>query len=72
MAYVLEILISEFRPQRWGIVKMSHNKIRIFGLSKVSAFTKYIVYWGFRVLYPRYWSIFTWKSNLRNEGPKPP
>ena len=30
-----------------GILKMSHNKDKIFELSKVSGFIKYIFYWGF-------------------------
>ena len=71
ITYVLEILISAFRPHPWEIVKMSHNKIRIFDLS-VSAFMKDIVYWGFLVQWPNYWSIFKLKSYLKNEGPRPP
>ena len=53
-------------------MKMSQNISRIFDFSRVSAFIKYIVYLGFLVPIPKYWSIITWKSHLRNKGPEPP
>ena len=50
ITFVLEILISDFRPHpRKDIVRMSHNKIRLFGLSKVSAFIIHVVHLGFLV-----------------------
>ena len=52
-------------------MRMSQDKFRIFDPSRISAFIKYIVYWGFLVHRPRYWSIFTCKSHLKNEGPEP-
>ena len=59
ITYVLEIHMYVFRPHPGEIVKMSQDKFRIFDLSRISAFIKYIVYWGFLVHRPRYWSIFT-------------
>ena len=59
MTYVLEIHMYVFRPHPGEIVKMLQDKFRIFDLSRISAFIKYIVYWGFLVHRPRYWSIFT-------------
>ena len=41
------------------IVKISQDNFRIFDLSRISAFIKNIVYWGFLEHRPRYWSIFT-------------
>ena len=59
ITYVLEIHMYVFRPHPGVIVKMSQDKFRIFDLSRISAFIKYIVYLGFLVYRPRYWSIFT-------------
>ena len=59
ITYVLEIHMYVFRPHPGEIVKMSQDKFRIFDLSGISAFIKYIVYWGFLVHRPRYRSIFT-------------
>ena len=59
MEKVLEIHMYVFWPYPWEIVKMSQDKFRIFDLSRISAFIKYIVNWGFLVHRPRYWSIFT-------------
>ena len=56
--YVLEIHMYVFQPHLGKIVKMSQDKFRIFDLSRISAFIKYIVYWGFPVHRPRYQSIF--------------
>ena len=47
--YVLEICITVFRPHPQETAKVSQNMFRIFDLSRVSAFIKYIVYWGFLV-----------------------
>ena len=41
--------ISAFRPHLQEIVKLSHNKIRIFDLSTVSALIRYIAFRGFLV-----------------------
>ena len=40
-------------------------------LSNVPAFIKYIVYCFFLIHRSKYWSIFTWKYNLKNECPEP-
>ena len=47
ITYVLEIHMYVFRPHPGEIVKMSQDKFKIFDLSRISAFIKYIVYWGF-------------------------
>ena len=52
ITYVLEIHMYVFRPHPGEIVKMSQDKFRIFDLSRISAFIKYIVYWGFLVHRP--------------------
>ena len=45
ITYVLEIHMYVFRPHPGKkIVKMSQDKFRIFDLSRISAFIKYIVY----------------------------
>ena len=41
------------------IVMMSQDKSGIFDLSRISAFIKYIIHWGFPLHRSRYWSIFT-------------
>ena len=43
ITYVLEINISVFRE----IVKMSLDNFRIFDHSRIAAFIKHFVYWGF-------------------------
>ena len=57
ITYVLKIQISVFRPNPQNIVKLSKCKFEIVDLSRISAFMKYIAYWG--ILKPKYWSIFT-------------
>ena len=44
ITYVLKINMYVFRPHLGEIVKMSQDKFRIFDLSRISAFIKYIVY----------------------------
>ena len=49
ITYVLEIHMYVFWPHPREIVKNSQEKFRIFDHSRISAFIKYIVYWGFLV-----------------------
>ena len=44
ITYVLEIHMYVFRPHPGEIVKISHDKFRIYDPSRISAFIKYIVY----------------------------
>ena len=55
----MTLLISAFHPRPREIVKMSHNKIRIFDFPKVSAFMKYIGYLGFSSLLTKLFQSLT-------------